>query len=111
VITEGEIDMMSVSQVFDNKWPTGSLPNGTGSVEKAIKKDYEKLCRFENIVLCFDNDEPGQKALQKACELLPVGKVKIMTLPAQGRQRNAARQAVWRGRHRACVLGRQGLEA
>lgn len=81
VITEGEIDMMSVSQVFDNKWPTGSLPNGVGSVEKAIKKDYEKLCRFDSIVLCFDNDEPGQKALEKACELLPMGKVKIMTLP------------------------------
>jgi twinkle protein len=83
VITEGEIDMLTVSQVFDNKWPVGSLPNGVGSVEKAIKKDYDKLCRFENIVLCFDNDEPGQKALAKACEMLPVGKVKVMTLPTK----------------------------
>lgn len=82
-ITEGEIDMMSVSQAFDNKWPTGSLPNGTGSVEKAILKDFEKLCAFDEIILCFDNDEPGQKALAKACELLPVGKVKIMTVPAK----------------------------
>lgn len=81
VITEGEIDMLTVSQVFDNKWPVGSLPNGTGSVVKAITKDYEKLCRFEHIVLCFDNDEPGQDALKKACEILPVGRVKIMALP------------------------------
>jgi twinkle protein len=80
-ITEGEIDMMSVSQAFDNKWPVGSLPNGTGSVEKALLRDYERICAFDSIVLCFDNDEPGQKAMQKACELLPVGKVKIMTLP------------------------------
>src|SRR5262249_52405835 len=53
----------------------------TGSVEKAIKADYERICAFDNIVLCFDNDEPGQKALKKACEMLPLGKVKIMTLP------------------------------
>ena len=81
MLTEGEIDRMSVSQAFDNKWPTGSLPNGSASVRKAILKDFEKLCRFENIILCFDNDEPGQEALKEACELLPVGKVKIMTVP------------------------------
>jgi twinkle protein len=81
VITEGEIDRMSVSQAFDNKWATGSLPNGAATAKKAILADYEKLCRFDNIVLCFDNDEPGQAALAEACELLPVGKVKIMTLP------------------------------
>jgi twinkle protein len=81
VITEGEIDRMSVSQAFDNKYPTGSLPNGSGSVKKAILADYEKLCAFDSIYLCFDNDEPGQKALKEACELLPVGKVKIMTVP------------------------------
>lgn len=80
-ITEGEIDMMSMCEAFDGKYHWGSLPNGTGSVEKAILKDYEKLCAFEAIYLCFDNDEPGQKALKKACELLPVGKVKIITLP------------------------------
>ncbi|WP_316235033.1 MULTISPECIES: DnaB-like helicase C-terminal domain-containing protein [unclassified Bradyrhizobium] len=80
-ITEGEIDRMSVSQAFDNKWPTGSLPNGADSVKKAILADYEKLCRFDTITLCFDGDEPGQKATKVACELLPVGKVKIMTLP------------------------------
>jgi twinkle protein len=81
VITEGEIDRMSVSQAFDNKWPTGSLANGSGSVKKAILEDWDRLLRFDNIVLCFDNDEPGQKALKEACELLPVGRVKIMTVP------------------------------
>ncbi|MFI4971120.1 MAG: DnaB-like helicase C-terminal domain-containing protein [Hyphomicrobiales bacterium] len=80
-ITEGEIDMMSFAQAFDLKYHWGSLPNGTGSVEKAILKDYEKLCAFEEIYLSFDDDEPGRKALKKACELLPVGKVKIISLP------------------------------
>ncbi|MGM5019238.1 DnaB-like helicase C-terminal domain-containing protein [Tardiphaga sp. 367_B4_N1_1] len=80
VITEGEIDRMSVSQAFDNKYPTGSLPNGSSSVKKALLADWEKLLRFDHIILCFDNDEPGQKALSEACEILPVGRVKIMTL-------------------------------
>lgn len=81
VITEGEIDRMSVSQAFDNKYPTGSLPNGSGSAKKALLASWEKLLRFDHIVLCFDNDEPGSKALKEACELLPVGRVKIMTVP------------------------------
>jgi twinkle protein len=81
VITEGELDRMSISQAFDNKWPTGSLPNGASTAKKAILADYEKLCRFDSIILCFDNDAPGQEALKVACETLPVGKVKIMSLP------------------------------
>lgn len=80
VITEGEIDRMSVSQAFDNKYPTGSLPNGSNSVKKAFLADYEKLMRFDHIILCFDNDEPGQKALVEACGMFPPGKIKIMTL-------------------------------
>lgn len=82
VITEGEIDRMSVSQALsaDNKWPTGSLPNGADSVKKAFLADYDKLMAFDHIVLCFDNDAPGQKALTTACEMFPPGKVKIMTL-------------------------------
>lgn len=80
VITEGEIDRMSISQAFDNKYASGSLPNGSGSVKKAFLADYEKLMRFDHIVLCFDNDEPGQKALTEACEMFPPGKIKIMTL-------------------------------
>jgi twinkle protein len=81
VITEGEIDAMSVSQAMDLKWPVVSLPNGTGSVRKVIKRSYEWLSNFENIVLMFDMDEPGRKAVEDAVELLPPGRVKVATLP------------------------------
>jgi twinkle protein len=81
ILTEGEIDAMTWDEAQDNKWPVGSLPNGTGSVEKAIVRDYEKLLRFDTIYLSFDADEPGQKALATACELLPAGRVKIITFP------------------------------
>jgi twinkle protein len=89
-LTEGEIDCLSYWQAWDCKYAVGSLPNGTGSVRKAILKHYEQLCGFDSIYLSFDNDEPGQKALELACQLLPVGKVKIITLPEGCKDANEA---------------------
>ena len=83
VITEGEIDAMSVSQAMDLKWPVVSLANGANSVNQQIRDNYEWLLGFDSIVLMFDMDEPGQKAVAEACDLLPLGKVKIATLPAK----------------------------
>ena len=80
VITEGELDALSVSQAFENKWPVVSLPDGAPAAPKAIKAAYEWLIKFEKIVLCFDNDEVGQKAVQQVAEMLPVGKVFVMRL-------------------------------
>ncbi len=80
VITEGELDCLSVAQAFDCKWPVVSLPNGAPAAVKAIKRAYEWLQGFEKIVLCFDNDEPGQLATLEVAELLPPGKVFIMSL-------------------------------
>lgn len=81
VVTEGEIDAMSVSQAMGNKWPVVSLPNGAQSAVKSIKKSYDYLDQFEEIVLMFDMDEHGRKASLEVAELLPVGKVKIASLP------------------------------
>jgi twinkle protein len=81
VITEGEIDALSMSQAFDNKWPVVSLPNGAQSAEKAISNAYEWLNSFGRIVLMFDMDEPGQEAAQKVAALLPPGKAAIAVLP------------------------------
>lgn len=80
VITEGELDCLSVSQAFSLKWPVVSLLDGAQSATKAIQAAYEWLDKFEKIVLCFDMDEPGQKAAQEVAELLPVGKAFIMRL-------------------------------
>lgn len=83
VITEGEIDALSVSQAFGNKYSTVSLPNGAQSAVKAIQKHYEWLSRFQKIVLCFDNDEPGEKATEEVAALFPPGKVFVMKLPSK----------------------------
>ena len=81
VITEGEKDCMSVSQVQGNKFPVVSLPSGTQSVKKAIGANLKWLSQFAWVVICFDNDEPGQKAAQQALELLPAGKAAICRIP------------------------------
>ncbi len=83
VITEGELDCLSVSQAMDNKWPVVSLPNGAQSAEKAITNAYEWLDKFERIVLMFDMDTPGQEAAEKVAALLPAGKAAIAVLTAK----------------------------
>ena len=80
VITEGELDCLSVAQAFNCKWPVVSLPHGAQAAAKAIKQAYEWLQGFEKVVLCFDMDDPGQKAAQDVAELLPPGRAYIMRL-------------------------------
>jgi twinkle protein len=80
-ITEGEHDAHTMSQVFDLKWDVVSLPNGTGSVDQVIRKDYEFICGYDNVILMFDMDEPGRAAAEKAASMLPPGKVKVAELP------------------------------
>lgn len=80
VITEGEIDCMSVSLAFENKYPVVSLPNGTNSAKRTIKAQLEWLDRFEEVIICFDNDDPGNKAAKEAALLLPPGRAKIAKL-------------------------------
>ncbi len=79
-ITEGEIDCLTVSQIFGNRYAVVSLPMGAGSAEKAIRYNFDWINQFDEIILMFDNDEAGKQATQTAASLLPVGKVKIVSL-------------------------------
>lgn len=81
VITEGEIDCLSVSQLQGNKWPVVSIPNGAQAARKAIESNLEYLNNFEQVILMFDMDEPGRKAVEECAKILPVGKAYIANLP------------------------------
>jgi twinkle protein len=81
VITEGEIDCMSISQVQDNKWPVISIPSGVKSAKRAVVDNLEYLLGFEEVVFCFDNDGPGREAALECAALLPPGRAKIAVLP------------------------------
>lgn len=81
VVTEGEIDAMSVSQIQQHKWPVVSIPDGASSADDAVRKSVDWLEKFEKVVLMFDNDEPGQKAAIEAAQILSPGKAYIARLP------------------------------
>jgi twinkle protein len=80
VITEGEIDAMSVSQVQGHKWPVVSIPNGSSGARKSLAAQLEWLCTFEEVVLMFDMDDPGRDAVQDCVTLFPPGKCKVASL-------------------------------
>lgn len=81
VITEGEIDAMSVSQSFGNKFPVVSLIGGATSARKDITSELQWVNSFERVVLMFDMDEPGRNAAEDAARALPPGKAHIARLP------------------------------
>lgn len=98
VITEGEIDAMSVSQLQGNKWPVVSVPNGAAGAKRDIKRNLEWLEGFEEVVFMFDMDEPGQKAAKECALLLTPGKAKIARLPFKD-----ANECLQRGEGKAVI--------
>lgn len=80
-VCEGEADALAISEMFDGKWPVVSIKSGAGSAVKDIKSSLEWLETFENVVICFDNDEQGQKAASKVLQLFSPNKAKNCTLP------------------------------
>lgn len=78
---EGEVDALSLSQAFGNKWPVVSIPNGAAGAKKAVQKQLEWLNKFEKVVFCFDNDKAGVEAAKECAALLPPKKSRIAMLP------------------------------
>lgn len=81
VVTEGEIDCLSISQLQGNKWPVVSVPNGAHNAAKAFRENLEWLESYETVIIMFDNDDPGRAAAQECALLLSPGKAKVATLP------------------------------
>jgi twinkle protein len=96
-IVEGECDAAAVYQMFDHKYPVVSV-QGASTAKKNILENYEYVNSFKEIVLCLDNDKakilpdgstvhPGQDAAKEVAQILPLGKVRIVTL-TQGKDAN-----------------------
>lgn len=77
VVTEGEIDALSVSQLQQNKWPVVSVQNGAAGAAKSIAKQIEWVQKFDKVVFLLDDDEPGHAAAKECAELLTPGKAFI----------------------------------
>lgn len=81
VVTEGEIDAMTVSQLQGNKWPVVSIQNGAQAAKRELSKQLDWLEKFDTIVLMFDMDEPGRKAVEESAPIFSPGKCKVASLP------------------------------
>lgn len=83
VVTEGEIDAMSLSQMQEHKWPVVSVPNGAQSAAKYVAKSLDWLEGFDRVVFAFDMDEPGRAAAKECAKIISPGKAFIANLPCK----------------------------
>lgn len=92
IICEGELDAVSIFQICKeanagNKYAdlnpaVVSLAHGAASAAKDLAKALPEIRRnFKQVVLCFDNDEAGEKAVEDVLKIIPDALVAI--LPAK----------------------------
>lgn len=80
IVTEGEIDCLTVSQLLGNKEAVVSIPTGAGGAKRTFENNIEWLNGFNEVVIVFDNDEAGRKASKEVEGILPSDKLKVVTL-------------------------------
>lgn len=83
VVTEGELDALSVGQVFDLKYPVVSIPNGAAGAKSSLKKELQWLSEFREVILCFDQDDAGRQAVLDCVDLFEPGTVRVVRLPVK----------------------------
>jgi len=81
LITEGECDAMAAHQLLGMKWEAVSIRTGTQGAVNDVKNSLEFLDKFEEVIICFDNDKHGKEASSKVAQLFKPGKAKIMCIP------------------------------
>lgn len=81
VITEGEIDCLTVSQINGNKYPCVSIPNGVTSAKAVFKANLSWLDSFDKVIVMFDNDDAGREAVRSIEGLLKPQKLYVAILP------------------------------
>jgi twinkle protein len=105
-ITEGEVDCVSLYQIFkdqnkgtqyaDFNPAVVSLPNGCGGAVNFITKKLKEIKEhFKEIVLVFDMDEPGKKAAEECIKLIP--ECIVASLPSKD-----VNDCLVEGRSKAC---------
>lgn len=104
-VTEGEYDCRALEQMLEahankrveaakkkgitisTKFAVTSLPHGVGSAVTTLgrmRKEIDKF--FTEIVLVFDNDEAGKKAVKDVQKIIP--DIKVVTYPTNAKDAN-----------------------
>jgi twinkle protein len=82
VITEGEIDRMSVSQAFDNKWPTGSLAERLRLRQEGHPRRLGQAAARSTTSCCASTTTSrDRRRSRKPASCSRSASVKIMTVP------------------------------
>lgn len=81
VVTEGEIDCLSLAEMQDGKWPVVSVKNGAAAAKKDFKSELDFLLKFDQVIIMFDMDEAGREAAVECAKILPPRRAFIATLP------------------------------
>ncbi len=79
IITEGEFDAIAAASMMGN--PAVSIGDGAQSAKEYIKHNIDWISGWSHVILCFDADEPGKKAVQDCIDEFEVGKVRVAHLP------------------------------
>lgn len=110
-ITEGEKDALALFQVLKSRGKTDrppaviSLKGGVTSVGD-MAKYFKHLSKWKEVVLCFDNDEPGLEAISEFTKMYP--EAKVATLPLKdahdmlmaGREQELFNACVFQAKHK-----------
>ena len=80
VITEGEIDALSMS-AYGHDAMSVPFGGGGGNKQDWIESEFDHLARFETIYLAMDNDEPGQEAVEEIAKRLGRHRCRVVKLP------------------------------
>ena len=81
IVTEGEIDALSISKINSNKFPVVSIKSGAQGAKRDIQRELEWIESFESVYFLFDQDEQGKAGALSCAKLLSPNKAKICTLP------------------------------
>lgn len=83
IITEGEIDTLSVAQAsyekYEKFYPVVGLSSSV--MTKSILENREWIRTFSEVIICFDEDDAGYEAQKEAIKIIGFDKAKIVKLP------------------------------
>lgn len=91
ILCAGEVDALSAFQMMKdyndgrNKGyadvPVVSSTIGESGSFRQVQNQYDFLNGYEKIIVCYDEDEAGKKAIDKVAKVVPKGKLFVMRLP------------------------------
>lgn len=78
-VTEGYYDTLAAFQLTGSRYPNVGVMSAATAKKEAVT-NFEYLNSFEQIIINFDSDEPGQEAAKEVAALFEPGKVRVLTL-------------------------------